>query len=386
MLVIGGGIHGVGVAQAAAAAGYEVVLLEQTSLAVGTSSRSSKLIHGGLRYLESAEFSLVRESLKERELLLKLAPGLVKRQKFYIPVYPDTSRRPWQMRLGLSAYAVLAGMGTYARYQTVPEKDWPALDGLETKGLQKVFQYWDAQTDDKLLTRAVMRSAQQLGAELMCPAQFRSGQITGQGCEVTYAADNEIVECTARVVVNAAGPWAHSVADKFSPGVPGFAVDTVQGTHLELPGKVAAGCYYLEVPTDQRAVFVMPWKGDTTLLGTTETLYRGDPAAVKPLPQEKEYLLRVYAHYFPGRSRDIIDEWAGLRVLPAAIDKAFKRSREIHLSVDNEARPRVLSIFGGKLTGYRATAQQVMNVLRRTLPPAEARADTRELPLDAAEQ
>ena len=158
--VIGGGIHGVGVAQAAAAAGYSVVLFEQKELAYGTSSRSSKLIHGGLRYLESFEISLVHESLRERELLIKLAPDLVRRQSFYIPVYDTTKRAAWMMRAGLTMYSILAGLGKSVRFETIPKSQWGNLDDIKTEGLKKVFRYTDGQTDDRLLTQSVMQSAQ----------------------------------------------------------------------------------------------------------------------------------------------------------------------------------------------------------------------------------
>ncbi len=382
VLVIGGGIHGVGVAQAAAAAGYDVVVLEQNNLAAGTSSRSSKLIHGGLRYLESAHFALVRESIHERELLLKLAPGLVRRQKFFIPVYPQTSRRPWLMRIGLGLYWLFAGRGEFARFRSVPRSEWQALDGLNTDKLQQVLQYWDAQTDDVLLTRAVMTSAQNLGAQLICPARFESAEVYGDICKVSYRIGGDIKHCKAATVVNAAGPWARDIAKGFSPPLADVEVENIQGAHLELPGKIEHGCYYVEAPEDLRAMFVMPWKNDTTLLGTTEHKFAGDPGKVAPLPEEREYLLNVYQHYFPRRSTDVLDQWAGLRVLPTAKGSAFKRSRETHLPVDNESRPRVVTIYGGKLTGYRATALQVMRLLKKTLPAVAARADTSELPLN----
>ena len=381
VLVIGGGIHGVGVAQAAAAAGYEVVVLEQSSLAAGTSSRSSKLIHGGLRYLESAQFSLVRESLHERELLLKLAPSLVRRQKFFIPVYPETSRRPWLIRIGLGLYWLFAGMEEPVRFRSVPHSEWQHLDGLNTDRLQQVFQYWDAQTDDVLLTRAVMKSALELGARLICPARFESAEVHGDTCEVSYRIGGEIKQCKAAAVVNAAGPWARDIARRFSPPLVDVAVENVQGAHLELPGKIERGCYYVEAPGDRRATFVMPWKNDTTLLGTTEHKYSGDPGEVAPLPEETTYLLDIYRHYFPGRSTEVLRQWAGLRVLPSTKGSVFGRTRETSLPVDNEARPRVVSVLGGKLTAYRATALQVMALLKKTLPEVAARADTSELPL-----
>ena len=184
VVVAGGGIHGAGMAQAAAASGHSVLLLEQEAIAAGSSSRSSKLIHGGLRYLESGQLRLVRESLHERALMLKLAPELVRLQKFFIPVYDHSRRKPWQLRIGLSLYALLAGLDGAARFGTVPLSGWAQLDGLDTHGLRQVFYYHDAQTDDALLTAAVMRSAQSLGAELALPARFTGATLAGDGVQV----------------------------------------------------------------------------------------------------------------------------------------------------------------------------------------------------------
>ena len=207
--VIGGGIHGVGVAQAAAAAGYKVILFEQKSLAYGTSSRSSKLIHGGLRYLESFEIGLVRESLRERELLIKLAPDLVHRQDFYIPVYDTTKRAAWMMRAGLTMYSILAGLDKSVRFESVPRKRWGDMDGITTDGLKKVFRYSDGQTDDALLTQAVMQSAQSLGAELVCPATVSRIEIGAASCQIEFEHEQETRSIEALTIVNAAGPWAN---------------------------------------------------------------------------------------------------------------------------------------------------------------------------------
>jgi len=159
VLVIGAGVQGVGVAQAAAAAGYRVVQLERAQVAAGTSSRSSKLIHGGLRYLETFQLRLVRESLRERAILLRIAPHLVELVPFFVPVYHDTTRAAWKVRSGLSLYALLGGLGAEARFQTVPQAAWETLDGLRTDGLRAVFRYMDGQTDDVALCRAVAASA-----------------------------------------------------------------------------------------------------------------------------------------------------------------------------------------------------------------------------------
>lgn len=375
LVVVGGGIHGVGVAQAAAAAGHSVLLLEKTALAAGTSSRSSKLIHGGLRYLESMQFSLVRESLRERELLLRIASGLVRRQRFYIPLYRHTARRVWYLRAGLSTYAMLAGMRRGTRFRSVPRKQWTQLDGLCTTNLMHVFQYWDAQTDDAALTAAVMRSASSLGAELACPAEFKSAEVTSDGCHVNYESlgQSHAVHCQA--LVNAGGPWASQIAAKISPPVAVPKVELVQGSHIELPGEIRQGCYYMESRVDGRAVFVIPWK-NRTMVGTTEVVHRGAPEAARATTSEVDYLLAVYHEHFPGRSLEVLDRWAGLRVLPAATGSAFGRSRETHLPTDRQKSPRVVAIFGGKLTGYRVTAEKVMRVLRSTLPERKAVADT----------
>jgi glycerol-3-phosphate dehydrogenase len=382
LVIVGGGIHGAGVLQAAAAAGYDALLIEQTGLASGTSSRSSKLIHGGLRYLESAQFSLVRESLRERAIHLRIAPELVALKPFLIPVYRETRRRPWQLKLGLSMYALLGGFEPGTRFGTVPRSEWDGLNGLRRDGLQAVIRYYDGQTDDAQLTRAVVQSALSLGAELAMPASFVGASLGGDEVAVRYSRDGEIKECAARVMVNAGGPWATRVAAAVQPPIFIPAVDLVQGTHIVLPFSAGAGIYYVESPADGRAVFVMPWQG-ATLIGTTETPYRGEPDDVHPLPEEEEYLLAVARHYFPQvghMTRDhITRRFAGLRVLPAASEAAFDRSRETIFTTDRDPNPRVLGIYGGKLTGWRAASAHVMRRLAPSLPPRPRRAETDQL-------
>ncbi|UCC73009.1 MAG: FAD-dependent oxidoreductase [Gemmatimonadota bacterium] len=385
VVVVGGGINGVGVAQAAAAAGHSVLLLEKTALAAGTSSKSSKLIHGGLRYLESYEFSLVHEGLDERALLLRLAPDLVELKPFYIPVFANTRRRPWLVRAGLTLYAVLGRLRRQVRFRKVPRSEWGRLDGLLTENLDAVFQYYDAQTDDAALTAAVMNSALELGAELAVPAEMVSARLVAGGCVVNFVEDGRERTCEARVLVNTAGPWVNRVADRIDSLPRRRDIELVQGTHIVVSGIVERGLYYVEVPRDGRAVFVMPWKGKT-LVGTTETRFRGDPDQVQPLRAEKNYLLRVLHRHFP-RCRDqceVLDAFAGLRVLPAGVGHAFHRSRETVLESDRDSDrdpPRVLSVYGGKLTGYRATAAKVISRIAGALPRRERVADTRRLRL-----
>ncbi len=382
VVIVGGGIHGAGVLQAAAAAGHSALLIERLGLASGTSSRSSKLIHGGLRYLESAQFALVRESLRERAIHLRIAAELVELKPFFIPVYHDTRRRPWQLKLGLWMYALLGGFDASTRFGAVPKPEWSALDGLETQGLDAVIRYHDAQTDDALLTRAVVQSALSLGAQLAMPASFSAATLTDEGVNFSYVSGAQSVECTARVLVNAAGPWAPHVAGMVQPPIVIPDVDLVQGTHIVLPFAVTAGIYYVESPMDGRAVFVMPWHG-ATLIGTTETPYHGAPDDVRPLPEEEEYLLAVARHYFPAfrhlTREHITQRFAGLRVLPAASQAAFDRSRETIFSTDREPKPRVLGIYGGKLTGWRAAAAHVLERISPSLPAAQRRAATDQL-------
>lgn len=384
VIVIGGGIHGAGVAQAAAARGHSVLTLEQAELAAGTSSRSSKLIHGGLRYLESGQYALVRECLRERSLLLKLAPDLVRLVPFHIPVYRHTRRRPGTLRLGLGLYGLLALGGPGARFSTLRRSEWAQLDGLDTGELIAVFRYWDAQTHDAALTRAVMHSAQELGAELLVPAAMLSATRDAQGATVAFRMGGEVREARAQVVINAAGPWANDVLRRVAPAVPLLPVELVQGTHVIFDVPVNAGMYYLEAPQDGRAVFVMPWGGRQMMVGTTETSYHGDPAAVQPLPQEISYLTDVLMHYFPrwrGFPPPLSRAFAGLRVLPTGMGGAFDRPRETVLHVDDETAPGVLTIYGGKLTAYRATAERVMERLAPVLPTRTPVADTRTLRL-----
>lgn len=385
VIIVGAGIHGVGIAQATAAAGHSVLVLEQQAIASGSSSRSSKLIHGGLRYLEQFDFKLVRESLTERERLLKLAPALVRLVPFYIPIYRNTRRRPWEIRAGLSLYALLGGLHAHARFRKLPRREWSRLGTLSRDGLQAVFQYSDAQTDDAALTRAVMNSAVSLGAQLSVPAAFDHATVQDDGCTASFSAAGQNRALRCRVLVNAAGPWVNQVAARIPPGIAQARVDLVQGTHLILDSAIVNSIFYVEAPRDGRAVFIMPWHECSTLVGTTETEFTGaDPASVHPLPEEQSYLLEVLRRYFPAASEKIRASFAGLRVLPAASTRAFKRSREILLLTDRPERPRVLTVYGGKLTSYRADAEHALRLIKTALPARTPKGNTRELPLTPA--
>jgi len=371
LVVVGAGIHGAGVAQAAAVKGYSVLVLEKReAAALETSSASSKLIHGGLRYLETAQFRLVYECLREQRLLLRNAPHLVRRQPFYIPVYSSSQRHPWWIYLGLNCYRLLAGWHKDSAVQSIPPEQWPQL-GLRPENLRALFRYSDAQTDDRQLTCAVLQSAEKFGAQV----RFNCAIVQAQKSDIyqLQLSDGSNVHC--RSIVNAAGPWANNVADVLS--VPQQPVDWVQGTHVVLDQPSFSGCFYVEAPQDKRAVFVLPWKGKT-LVGTTEVLLDTPNAA--PSQTEIDYLLTAYNHYFPQHPQapqNIHKVFAGVRVLPKEHRNPNKRSRET-IFVRNSDKTYV-GIYGGKLTSYRATAEKVVAslipVLGNTTSAAVSTAD-----------
>ncbi len=380
VVIIGAGIQGAGVAQAAAAAGYSVLLLEQTGIASGTSSRSSKLIHGGLRYLESGQFRLVRECLRERALLLRNAPDLVRLTPHYLPVYRDTRRRPLTLRAGLSLYALLGSLSPAVQFSQLSGREWSNLDGLNQEGLQAVFRYYDAQTDDAALTRAVVRSAQALGTTLLLPAEVTHVELLAEGVRVQYRAAEGDYEVRCHALVNAAGPWVNKVLEKIVPRIEPLPMECVAGAHIVLPRRLTQGVYYAESPSDGRAIFIMPWRDDQTLVGTTERRYQGDPMQVEASTAEIEYLLATVRHYFPAYTHlEPVESFAGLRVLPVTDGAAFMRSRDTRLYVTHS--DRVLTIYGGKLTAYRAMAERAVEILRKVLPERVMKADTTRLVL-----
>ncbi|BAJ03547.1 FAD-dependent oxidoreductase [Shewanella violacea] len=364
LVIIGGGINGAGIAQCASAAGYSVLLLEKGAIGGQTSANSSKLIHGGLRYLETGQISLVRNSLSERRALLRLAPHLVKAVPFYIPVYDTSQRNQWAIRAGLTAYSVLSELDPLGRFTSLPAVEWSNIAGLKLQGLKAVFRYWDAQTDDKALTQAVMRSAQNLGAQVLTHAECDAIVHTPDYCDVSYLHQDNLVIQRASCVINAAGPWVNDVIDSLAPPMAKESVDLVQGSHLLLDIPALEGILYLESCFDNRVVFVMPWKGKT-LLGTTETLLQELDGKPESTREEIYYLLGIYKHYFPALGSVeqleglIIDTFCGVRVLPKRDGSSFHRPREILLKT-SVTHPRLMTLYGGKLTTYRTTSKEVV--------------------------
>ena len=377
--IIGGGIAGAGVAQCAAAAGYSVLLLEKGDFASQTSCSSSKLIHGGLRYLETMQFNLVYNALHERASLLKLAPELVQPIPFYIPVYKDTSRSVWTLRAGLSLYALLSGFNKLSRYKEVPKKDWTILKGIKTEGLITVFQYWDAQTNDQILTNSVIKSAINLGTSAHSHAEFIKAEKLRCGYKVSFSNNKGNSEINTQMIVNASGPWVNETLDKIYPPVKGCDIDWVQGTHIILDKSAPKKIFYLESKADQRVIFVMPWYGKT-LIGTTEVVLNDLPEYITPHAEEVDYLLSVYQSYYEGELPKIIRSFAGVRVLPKQTKAAFSRPRE-SIIWQSHLNPHVISLYGGKLTTFRSTAKKVVKRIKQTIGTKEKCADIDNLKL-----
>ena len=360
-IIIGAGIQGAACAQLAAERGYRVLVLEQFDTpGTATSSKSSKLIHGGLRYLESGQFKLVHECLREREFLIAHTP-LVKRVPFYIPVYKNTQRSSLVIRLGLMIYALFSGF----RFNTVKRKQWATLDGLKTQHLKTVFRYYDAQTDDQALTAFVMQDAQHKGAELITGAEFVSARIHDDRCNVHFSHQQTQQQLQCKYLINASGPWVNRVLEQIEPRPEQLAMELVLGSHIVVQGKLEQGLYYLESPSDGRAVFVMPWQ-QHILIGTTEHTYQGPLHPVQVPDEDIDYLLSVYNHYFSqtlGREQ-LVDAFAGLRVLPRNEQDPFSRARDTIIYPDR-ADARVYTLYGGKLTAHRATARHLFRIMKK---------------------
>jgi glycerol-3-phosphate dehydrogenase len=380
LVIVGGGIAGAGVAQASSAAGYRVLLLEKEDYGSQTSAHSSKLIHGGLRYLETFQFGLVRDSLKQRRALLRLAPTLVKSIAFYIPVYGDSRRGKWMLWAGLSLYAALAGFEKLSKFKQLPKSKFSKIKGLKQENLKTVFEYGDAKTDDQLLTQAVIKSAQSLGALTRCPANFESAEKIPEGYQVHYQFEGETYSCQSKCIINAAGPWVNKIADCIRPDFKYPRINWVKGSHIIIEQPASEQVFYLESKLDQRVIFVIPWHGKT-LIGTTEVMLENIDNEAQTSQQEIEYLLKTYRHYFPHNNTEIASSFAGVRVLPANNKKAFNRSRESKLW-SPENHPNLRIIYGGKLTTFRTTAREMVTWLQRRIGERKAIADVDELGID----
>jgi len=366
LIVIGAGITGCGVARDAAQRGLKVALIDAKDIAFGTSSRSSKLVHGGLRYLEQGEFALVFESVSERAVLRKTAPHLVNDQGFLFPVFRHSPVSFWVLKIGLWIYEALSLFRSpkihksYSRKRA--DKVEPLLSQSELKGMAL---YWDCTTDDSRLTMENALSAQEDGAVVGTWRKVEGFNREGgliKGVKVSDEITGESFDVTGNVVVNATGPWTDSVVALSKDSAP--ILRPTKGIHIvvdyaRLPLKNAVVCTH---PDDSRVMFAVPW-GDRTYIGTTDTDCSDDPGQVRATSEDIDYILRVSGTYFPEAClarRDVIATWAGLRPLVADEDAASESSvsREHQIIVDASG---LITVAGGKLTTYRRMGAEVVD-------------------------
>ncbi len=360
LLIIGGGINGAGLAALASHSGLSVVLLEKGDFASGTSSKSTKLVHGGIRYLEQANFSLVFEALHERSHLLNLAPHLVHPLAFLLPVYKGDQRPPWMLKIGLWLYDLLAGAHNIARHQWFPPQAALAMaPTLRSEGLLGCGLYYDAQVNDARLVLENILAAEEAGAVCLNDHQVLSARETNLGStEIRFQdlATGKESALLARCVVNASGPWANQT-DKFFHAGAKPLVRPTRGTHLVVKEVLGEKALLITTRRDKRVIFVIPWRG-FSLVGTTDIDDPRDPDQTKPDNAEIDYLLTEAARLFPGQTWDrskVLAVFTGLRPLAwAEADHASSVSREDKiLRAQNK-----ITIVGGKLTTYRAMAEK----------------------------
>jgi glycerol-3-phosphate dehydrogenase len=366
LLIVGGGINGAGIARDAAGRGLSVLLVERGDLAGATSSASSKLIHGGLRYLEFGEFRLVREALVEREVLMGMAPHLIHAAEFVLP--HDRSLRPrWMLRLGLWLYDHLGGRERLPASRRIdPRSD--ALGAPLRPDIAAAFVYSDCQTDDARLVIANARDAARRGARILRGTELVSARRMGSLWRAELRAPNgarSVVE--ARALVNAGGPWAMEVARRAGMAHGQAALRLVRGSHVVVPRLYDGAQAYMLQVDDRRIVFVLPFERDFSLIGTTEAPFEGDPAQVVCTEEEADYLCRAVSRWFARALPPSAILWRYAGVRPLYEDHAKSASavtRDYVLLRDGEtgAAP-MLSVLGGKITTFRRLAEHALERL-----------------------
>jgi glycerol-3-phosphate dehydrogenase len=373
ILVIGGGVNGCGVARDAAGRGYKVALAEKDDLAGGTSSRSTKLVHGGLRYLEHFEFGMLREALGEREILWRMAPHLIEPLRFVIPVSPG-GRPGWLLRLGLGLYDHLGAREKLPGAAVLDLRRAPEGRPLKPN-LHKGFSYYDCRVDDSRLVVLNARDAADKGAAIFTRMRVVGARVEAGLWRVALC-DSAGVESefSARLIVNAAGPWASVAAAALGVEKPP-RLRLVRGSHIVTRKLFDHDSAYLLQAGDRRVVFAIPFEGDFTLIGTTDEDFSGAPDEAAITPDEIAYLCRIASEFFarPVTVSDIVWSFSGVRPLSDdGAGAASKASRDYRLDERDVEGAAVVSIFGGKLTAFRRVAEQVVDLAARRLGPCGA--------------
>ncbi len=372
VLVVGGGINGVSIARDAAGRGWSVCLCEQDDLAAHTSSASTKLIHGGLRYLQFGQFALVRKALRERSVLHRLAPHLVTPTTFVLP-HARHLRRIWMLRAGLWLYDHLAEAGpAFPRSRRLNLRADPRGAALKPR-YRTAFTYADARVDDARLVIATAMDARERGAEIR--VRTRCEQLIrhrDHWLAVLRQPDGTMQRMRVRAVVNATGPWAGNLLLRAGLDAP-IGLRLVQGSHIVVPRLYAHDCAYLLQQPDQRVVFVIPFEQDYSLIGTNDLDYEGDPAQVRATPEEVAYLCAAVTTWLrsPVGPEHVVWQYSGVRPLLADhhLDAA-KVTRDYRLHLDAQ-QALMLSVLGGKLTTCRTLAEEAVDQLGAALGRSE---------------
>jgi len=387
VLVVGGGITGAGIARDAAMRGLRTALVEREDFASGTSSRSSRLVHGGVRYLEHGHLHLVFESSRERRTLLRIAPHLVRPLRFTWPVYRDARVPLWKLGAGLFMYDALAVFRNVQGHRLLSSKEtWGEEPALSRVNLVGGASYYDAATDDARLTLANVTAAEELGAVTVNHASvvrmIREGERI-VGAVVREDGDEREVSVRARVVVNATGPWTDTVR-AMDGNARANAVRATKGVHIAVPRERLAthAALTLLSPTDGRVMFALPSTA-TTIVGTTDTPTDETPDRVRASREDVDYLLASANFFFPAARltpADVVAAWAGIRPLVASGFTRDPASASREHRIDRGASGMV-SVSGGKLTTYRSMAAEVVDVVERSLGRRRRRAKTNVVPL-----
>lgn len=391
LLVIGGGINGAGIARDAAMRGLCTALVERDDFASGTSSRSSRLVHGGVRYLEYGHLHLVFESSRERRTLLRIAPHLVRPLRFTWPVYRGARIPRWKLSAGLFMYDALAAFRNVARARTLDAREVMQREpSLRRDGLVGGAEYYDAATDDARLTLANAVAAEESGAAVANYAGVtrllhEHGRVVG--AVVRDSLGGVGVTVRARAVVNATGPWTDAVR-ALDQAVTRSAVRATKGVHIAVSRERIAthGALTLLSPTDGRVMFALPSTA-TTIIGTTDTPTDDRPDEVRASPGDVEYLLAAANAFFPAAhltEQDVIAAWAGIRPLVASAYTHDPGSASREHRIDQSASG-LISVTGGKLTTYRAMAAEVVTAVERALGRRPSRSLTDRTPLPGGE-
>jgi glycerol-3-phosphate dehydrogenase len=362
LAIVGGGINGAGIARDAAGRGLAVVLVEQDDLASGTSSASTKLVHGGLRYLEHGWLRLVREALIEREVMLRMAPHLIRPMRFVLPVMQG-QRAAWKLRLGLFVYDHLGGRDILPATRSLDLARDPAGTPLK-RGFGAGFEYSDCRVDDSRLVVLNARDAAERGATIRTRTRC-IGVERGELWQLVLDVHGRRELARARVLVNATGPWLGLFGDRVLKDQTSAHVRLDKGSHIVVRRLFEHDAAYIFQTPDGRVVFALPYEGDFTMIGTTDLAFAGDPAGVTPAAEEIEYLCNAANGYFRTQiaPADVVWSFAGIRSLyDDGSRKPQDTTRDYVLTLDHSKAP-LLTVYGGKITTYRRLAEQALDRL-----------------------